>query len=370
MNVLEIVPGWMEGFELLEHVRSLQTTSINLVLGMMDYKEYKDESAIPTHLSELPIPYYNLTQPSWRDNFRDLKTIGFSSQDRNLAHIIKKHKPDLVHFHFCLDAINMYREISELSIPFTVSVGSEDIHLKPLGNEDYLNRLCEMLKESIGIHISYDGLSSYVRQLCSSASPMTTIRLPIPMPDIILNPDTKNKHLISVGDLWWENGYHDLVRAIAYTPDLTLDIIGNGVDRRHLVFLIHTYNLQDRVRLLDDISFEQRKALIAKSAGYVHPGISQEASYYLLSAMALGKPVFATNQRGMDEIVEDQHNGIHIPIGEPRAMAEKFELLDDSDLMERLGKNARTTIEKLCAPDNYAEKVLQFYQNASKNTGR
>lgn len=369
MNVLEIIPsGLIEG-ELFEHIGSLQESSINLVLGITNEDGLNDPSRMAS-LSKFPIVYYDLNQFSWRAYFRNINNAGASNEDKNLAYIIEKHKLDLVHFYFSGDALQMHHKLLELSIPYTVRIHSGDIYAQPLEDEGHLQALYNLFNSTAGIQVTYDTLASKVKELCPTCPPITTIRMPIRTPNIIPSSVNTNKHLISIGELSPGLGFHDLVRAMVHMPDYSLDIIGDGLDKRHLVFLIYTYNLQDRVKLLDDIPLDQCEELITKSTAYIHSGIVQEASYHLLLAMALGKPVFVTNHWGVDEIVEDQHNGIHIPLGEPRAMAEKFKLLEDSDLMQKIGQNARSTIEKLCAPDTHAEQVLQFYQNASDNAGR
>lgn len=366
MKVLEIVSDWMVGVELLEHLRSLQSSSVEPMLGIICDVTNDTEML----LSDLSIRYFDLCRFSLKTYLRNLNNANSSIVDENLADIIQKHKPDIIHFHSCVNALHLYSKVLELSIPYTVSLYSWDIYLSPLQIEDYSSRLCKMLQGAARILVSYDTLASDVKQLCPSSPPINIFNLPIRIPSNTPNAISTNKHLISVGALTWENAFHDLVRAMVHLPDVSLDIVQYGldVDKRHLVFLIHTYNLQDRVRLLENVSIDQCEELIVKSTAYIHSGITQEPTYHLLLAMALGKPVFATNNRGVDEVIEDKHNGIYIPIGEPIAMAEKFKLLDDTDLMQKIGQNARTTIEKRFTPEIHAKQFIEFYRNAYRHT--
>ncbi len=62
----------------------------------------------------------------------------------------------------------------------------------------------------------------------------------------------------------------------------------------------------------------------------------------ILEAMSLGKPVVATSVGGVPSVIEDRANGLLVPPREPEALAAGLtELIDDTDLRERLGKQAQ-----------------------------
>jgi len=370
VNVLEIVPSWPPSMYLLEHIYSLHASAINLVLGNTNSSDHDITTVNSIRPSQFFTPVYDLTKFSWQANFRKLDKMRLSNVDKNLSYIIDKHQPDLIHFHSSHDAIQHHHKAVELSIPYTVSLNSSDIYLEVLEDEAYLPKLYEMLKSTARIHISYEGLASDVEQIPEVSAPITTIRIAYPKSDVIPNSDNMPMHLISAGELTWQNGFHDLVRAMIHLPNMSLDIIGTGFDYRHLVFLIHTYNLQDRVQVLENITFDSCRDLIGKATAYVHSGIVQEVSEYLLLAMSMGKPVFVTNNVGMDELVEDRNNGIYIPIGEVVGMAKQLKTLADVDLMQKIGNAARTSVEKMFVPQTHTEKFIQFYQSACHDMAR
>ena len=73
----------------------------------------------------------------------------------------------------------------------------------------------------------------------------------------------------------------------------------------------------------------------------VHASIGEPFGLVLVEAMALGKPLIATNVAGPTEIVEDGRSGLLVPPGDPRAIADAVErVLGDPALAAALGKGA------------------------------
>ena len=67
----------------------------------------------------------------------------------------------------------------------------------------------------------------------------------------------------------------------------------------------------------------------------------------LMEAMALGKPVVATDVPGTRELVEDEKTGLLVPYGDPAALAGAMgRLLRDGELASRLREAARLRVER------------------------
>lgn len=78
----------------------------------------------------------------------------------------------------------------------------------------------------------------------------------------------------------------------------------------------------------------------------------------ILEAMAMGKAVIATRTTGQQDVIEDGHNGIYVPPGDPGAMRTAIErLLKDPEEAARLGANARRTIEERMSLELWAETI-------------
>ncbi len=82
-----------------------------------------------------------------------------------------------------------------------------------------------------------------------------------------------------------------------------------------------------------------------------------------LEAMAMGKPVVATNAGGTREVVEDGVTGILIPPKNPRAIADAvIGLVKKSDALRDMGKAGHKRVEQNYSLDIHVEKVEHLYK--------
>ena len=83
---------------------------------------------------------------------------------------------------------------------------------------------------------------------------------------------------------------------------------------------------------------------------------------FLLQAMAMAKPMVATQVGGIPGIIESGINGLLIPPENPQALAEAvIRLLDDKACAARMGQKARELITGKYTASQMAEQVYQIY---------
>ena len=86
----------------------------------------------------------------------------------------------------------------------------------------------------------------------------------------------------------------------------------------------------------------------------------------ILEAMALGKPVIATDVGGNAELVIDQESGIIIPPENPKALASAMiDLLKNQHEREKMGNNAKSRIEDLFSVDRMVNDTKTLYEKLS-----
>ena len=82
----------------------------------------------------------------------------------------------------------------------------------------------------------------------------------------------------------------------------------------------------------------------------------------VLEAMAVGKPVIATDTGGSKDIIDNGINGVLVEAGNSDALAEAIlRLLENSEQRQRLGESAREKIKERFSIDKMVSKTEQVY---------
>lgn len=176
----------------------------------------------------------------------------------------------------------------------------------------------------------------------------------------VLEPYTgeREKVIVSVGRLTKEKNFHILISAFAKIapkfPEYKLRFYGQGKMLETLQELTKTLGIVNRVEF----------------AGYVHnvSEVLRKTSLFVLSsefegmpnalseAMALGLPCIATDcpVGGPRFLIEEEVNGLLVPVGDVDSMADAIErVLNNEELKEKLGQNARHISERLSSDKIY-----------------
>jgi glycosyltransferase involved in cell wall biosynthesis len=120
--------------------------------------------------------------------------------------------------------------------------------------------------------------------------------------------------------------------------------------------------IADRVKFLgirDDIP-----EIMAALDVLVHcPTAPEPFGRAVAEAMGAGRPVIASKEGGVLELVEDGRTGVLVPSGDITGFAAALRrLLDDPPLRQRMGSAGRLRAESMFGVDAHAERVLLGYR--------
>ena len=153
------------------------------------------------------------------------------------------------------------------------------------------------------------------------------------------------------------NGFKGLLSKV---NSVRLVIVGDGPDETKFINMARDLAIQNVVNFKgrrEDILSELYKTDI-----FVLPSLSEGMSNVLLEAMACGLPVVATLVGGNGDLIKDRYNGILIPPRDSTRLSEVLlELLENEELVQRLGKEARKTIERNYSIDQVVDKYIKLY---------
>lgn len=169
--------------------------------------------------------------------------------------------------------------------------------------------------------------------------------------------------LLSVGRLVYQKGHEYLVQAMPRVlnrfPATTAVICGEGALRPDLETQISDLGLNGRVKLLgnqNDIG-----KFLASADVFVLPSRWEGLPVALLEAMAAGLPVVATRVEGVDEVVEDERQGLLVPPEDSDAVASALlQLIGDEGLRRQIGEAGRERVASLYTLDIMCDHYLSL----------
>jgi rhamnosyl/mannosyltransferase len=202
------------------------------------------------------------------------------------------------------------------------------------------------------------------------------INAPPRSPETVQAAGRGSEHLrvLGLGRLSYYKGFDVLIRAVAETPAVILDLVGDGEERGRLQDLVRKLGVQDRVTLHGQLSDKERQTRLAACDCLCLPSVERSEAFgvVLLEAMAEGKPCVTTSVpgTGMGWVVQDGITGFVVAPGDPVALAGALQRLADAPgLRKTLGKAGRARFLDCFRIERSADQVLQLYRRVLSDRG-
>lgn len=175
-------------------------------------------------------------------------------------------------------------------------------------------------------------------------------------------------HLIigTVGRLDVAKGHDGLIAAIDivrhHTPHVRCLIVGEGDQRNLLERLIRERKLSEHIRLLG--SQPDILPYLALFQLFVSSSFWEGLPLALCEAMAMGKPVVATNVGGCPEVVKDGETGLLVPAGSPDLLAKAIiSALEDKSCLTEWGREGRRRVEAIFSAKQVVRRLeVEYWQ--------
>ena len=127
-------------------------------------------------------------------------------------------------------------------------------------------------------------------------------------------------------------------------PDTTFLVVGDGSEREALTDEVEQKGVSDHFRFAGFV--ENMPQLLASIDIYVHTSLSEGLPNAVLEAMAMARPVVATEVGGTPELIESGKDGILISPGDTDSLVDHLTgLLGDTDRRQQIGVSARRRVE-------------------------
>ncbi len=280
---------------------------------------------------------------------------------------IKQTTPDVV-ISFCTQ-INIYAILSTLGLDCKLIISERnDPNNDPIQPSvrklrDIIYRLC---KHAV---FQTPDAQNYFQHIIKGST--TVIMNPIKENLPSLYEGEREKRIVSAARLSEAKNIPLLIKAFknlsSKYPDYTVDIYGEGPLRNELEAMIKEENLSEVFHLRgfsENVHEEIRKA-----ACFVLPSNYEGISNSMIEAIGLGIPTVCTDCPigGARMVIEDNVNGILIPVGDQKALELAIErILNDKEFCEKISHNAIQIKERLSS-DTISKAWISFAEEVVGN---
>lgn len=176
--------------------------------------------------------------------------------------------------------------------------------------------------------------------------------------------------LVSVGNLEAIKNHRYLLRVLAAAKrrgrSYTLDVFGEGVERRNLESLATELGIGDQVRLR---GFQRDVQMhLPGYRAYVHASYSESSSLAIMEAMGAGLPVLSSDVGALSELFDDPEHGRFWPIDDPDRGSELLiGLLEDEGERLRAGAAARKKFQRDYDAEVVAPRLIMFLRSGAQS---
>lgn len=199
--------------------------------------------------------------------------------------------------------------------------------------------------------------------------------------NLFSNTDTCNdaKTILYFGGIIRKKGVleipHYFNQVIEKIPDAQLILIGQDMYDK-LTGNVSTFQMMQQlfseeaglnVKFLGSVPYQEIKKYIEKATLCIFPSYAEALPVSWIEAMAMAKPVVASNIGWSKEVIDDGIDGFLVNPSQHSEYADKIiQFLQDKGLQKELGIEARKKIERKFSMSVVAQQSLLFYKSLIK----
>ena len=167
---------------------------------------------------------------------------------------------------------------------------------------------------------------------------------------------------LALARLHWKKGFDILLRALVKVPAAHVWIAGDGPLRQTLHDMAHEQGVAERVRFL---GWRNDRERLLKAADFcVFPSRYEPFGTVMVDSWAMNVPLIAASAQGPAAYVENEKNGLLIPVDDVDALAKAMQrLIDDKDLCAKIVAGGAATYRKDFTKAAFLDNSVAFYRD-------
>ncbi|TXG80935.1 MAG: glycosyltransferase [Thermomicrobiales bacterium] len=292
---------------------------------------------------------------------------------RDFEGVLKKIKPDLVHFEFGHSSLAHLLTCRINGVRSVVSFRGFDICYHGLEDPGFYS---EVWKFADVIHCRSEGIwQRCLQRGCPSDKPHQVIVGGIDVDffdpggrahGMVAGSQDQPLRMLSVGRLVWKKGHEYSVEALAKLVDQGIEaelrIIGSGTQDRAIRFAAFDLGVLDRVTLLGSMPRKDVRSEMRNADVLVMPSLSEGFGISALEAQAMKLPVVCSDAEGLPENVQDMVTGFVVPRRNSDLLAERLAMLaGDPEMRQFMGEAGRERVAHFFRVDQEIDAFERLY---------
>jgi glycosyltransferase involved in cell wall biosynthesis len=296
---------------------------------------------------------------------------------RKLAEIVRRTRPDVVHAHSSkAGAIARLGRVLQPRVPVVYTphgyafAGFFSSRLERMRYREIERALAPLATrvvcvcEAEGRLAATLGPERRVRVIYNGIEPAT----PGPVDARMVELRRRGPVLCVLTQLRSGKGIETLIEAtpsvLANHPDLQVAIWGDGPEREALQSRAASIGVGSAMHFLGP-SHEPLSVLRGADM-LVHPSLAEAFPYVILEAMSTARAIVASDIGGIGEAVLDGEDGLLVPPGDSRSLAQAMnDLLDEPERRARMGSAAQHKMERLFNRTGMVDRLAEVYSEVS-----
>jgi glycosyltransferase involved in cell wall biosynthesis len=168
------------------------------------------------------------------------------------------------------------------------------------------------------------------------------------------------------GNLWVYQEFKKLTKEFIEHHKLKLLFVGEGSDSSRLKETIIQDKMEDFIRVIDKIPNEKIYEVYHLADYYVIGSDFEGTPKSLLEAMYNSLPIIGTDVNGINNIIENRHNGLLVNKTQPGELKNAIQIMvENNDLAKQLGTNANKTYKEKYDFFVTLNRLTEVYHNVS-----
>ncbi|TND08093.1 MAG: group 1 glycosyl transferase [Bacteroidetes bacterium] len=285
--------------------------------------------------------------------------------------IIRSFRPDIVHAHYATS----YGLLGRLSgfHPLIISAWGSDVMDFPSKGLIARRLLKSNLAKADVLMATSPTIEKYIHKIVSREVIIT----PFGVDTSVFKPGraAKGNEIVIGAVKALEKVYaHDITidafaEARKQRPELNLELlfVGDGTERAKLEEKVKQLGLTGEVTFTGKVDYAEVPAWHNRLDIFMNISEYESFGVSVLEAMACETPVIVTDTGGLADLVEQDKEGIRVPLRDvPATCAAILKLAGDAALRSRMGKAGREKVNREYTWENNVKAVIHVYENLLK----